>query len=169
MKKIIVLIFLMSFSCTKQVLNDPPLGYSFMPEPLNMDSIKPYLIDDTNSIVDSTMEDFVSMSLDSGLLITEEGKITIPPGILISDRKAALYVFYKSSWSRQRSELFYTKYLMNEYYDKSKSAEILYQKEIKRWQEKAQRSWLEQNMVYIGFVAGIATAILTEYAVFNVR
>ena len=169
MKKIIPIIFLLAFSCTKQVLNDSPRGYSFLPAYLNIDSIKPIFVDDTNRVVDATMHDFVSIPVDSGLLTTKSDKKLIPAGILISERKASLYVFYKSSWEQEQSQLFYTKYLMKEYYDKSKSAEILYQNEIKRWQKEAQRSWVEKNLIYFGFLAGIITTVLTEYAVVNVK
>ena len=112
------------------------------------------------------MSDFVSMSIDSGLLTTRTEKKTLPEGVLISERKAMLYLFYKSSWERQQKELFYTKYLMKEYYDKSKSAEILYQNEIQRWKKEAQRSWLERNMAYIGFGIGALTVILIDFSLF---
>jgi hypothetical protein len=153
-------------SCTKQVLDEPPLGYSFMPAYLNTDSIQPIVIDDTNKVVNSSLDDFVSIPIDSGLLTTPYGKQTLPPGVLISDRKAVLYVFYKSSWERQQKELYYTKYLMKEYYDKAKSAETLYQNEIIRWRKEARRTWLEKNIGYIGFGSGLITMILVDFALF---
>jgi hypothetical protein len=155
---------LLTPSCVKQILHEPPLGHSFMPAYLNIDSIQPIVTDDTNKVVDSTMTDFVSTAIDSGVLSTRDGKLTLLPGVLISDRKAALYSFYRSSWERQKKELFYTKYLMKEYYDKAKSAEVLYQNEIVRWRTEAQRSWLEKNIAYIGFGAGIVTMILVDYS-----
>jgi len=167
MKKIaIVIALLIAASCTKQVLNEPPLGYSFMPAYLDVDSIHPIVSDDTNKVVNPSMSDFVSMPIDSGLLTTKTEKKTLPEGVLISERKAMLYLFYKSSWERQQKELFYTKYLMKEYYDKSKSAEILYQNEIQRWKKEAQRSWLERNMGYIGFGIGALTVILIDFSLF---
>lgn len=157
---------LLASSCTKQVLDEPPLGYSFMPAYLNVDSIQPIVIDDTGKVVDSTMSDFVSIPTDSGVLTSVSGRLTLPAGVLISDRKAALYVFYKSSWERQQKELYYTKYLMKEYYDKSKAAEVLYQSEIVRWRKEAQRTWLEKNIGYIGFGSGLITVILVDFALF---
>jgi len=156
---VIAAVLMLASSCTKQVMNDPPLGYSFMPGYLNIDSIQPIVIDDTNKIVDTTMHDFVSVAVDSGQRITKDG-------ILISDRKAVLYVFYKSSWERQQKELYYTKYLMREYYDKAKAAETLYQSEIVRWKKASERTWLERNSAYIGFGCGLATTILTCFALF---
>jgi hypothetical protein len=56
---------------------------------------------------------------------------------------------------------------MKEYYDKSLSAEKLYQAEIVRWRKEAQRSWLEKNMAYIGFGAGLVTMIFVDFALFQ--
>lgn len=148
---------MLASSCTKQVLNESPLGYSFMPSYLNIDSIQPVVFDDTNKVVDTSFHDFVSVAVDSGQRITKDG-------ILISDRKAVLYVFYKSSWERQQKELYYTKYLMREYYDKSKAAETLYQGEIVRWKKAAERSWLEKHIGYIGFFGGLVTVIAVDFA-----
>lgn len=170
MKNLIAGIFLLLVaSCTPKVVsNDPPLGYSFMPGYLNIDSIQPFKLDDTSRVVDSTYEDFQTIPIDGGRLIGVNKDTTkLPAGLVISDRKGALYVFYKAGWERQHKELLYTKYLMKEYYDKSKSAEVLYQKEIRDLEKKAERSWVEKNLGYFGFIAGIATAVLTSYALFG--
>ena len=155
-------------SCTNKVLQETPLQYSFMPSYLNIDSIQSFDLDDTNRVVDSTLDDFQSIAIDGGNLISSDNDtINLPPGILISDRKAMLYPFYKASWERQRKELKYTKYLMSEYYSKAKAAETLYQHEIIKLEKKAKRSWLEKNIGYIGFGAGLVTAIVTTYALFG--
>jgi len=152
-----VVVLMLASSCTKQVLNEPPLGYSFMPSYLEIDSIQPIVIDDTNKVVDTSFHDFVSVAVDSGQRITKDG-------VLFSDRKAVLYVFYKSSWERQQKELYYTKYLMREYYDKAKAAETLYQGEIVRWKKASERSWLEKHIGYIGFFGGLITVIAVDFA-----
>lgn len=152
-------------SCTTKLIKDDPLGYSLMPAYLNIDSIQPFKLDDTNRVVDSTIEDFVSVPIDGGKLIgTKKDTLTLPSGVLISDHKAMLYPFYKSSWERQQKELKYTKYLMTEYYDKAKTAETMYQREILKLEKQAERSWLEKNIGYIGFLSGIATAVLMSFA-----
>jgi hypothetical protein len=169
MKRIIlfVVIILMA-SCSPKVVQDSPLGYSLMPAYLNIDSIQSFKLDDTNRVVDSTLDDFVSIPIDGGRLIGPDKDTTkLPPGILISDRKAILYPFYKAGWERQQSELKYTKYLMSEYYSKAKAAETMYQAEIIKLKKEAQRSWLEKNMGYIGFGSGLFTAILTAYVLFG--
>ena len=169
MKKVLIfgLMTILS-SCTNKVVKEAPLGYSFMPAYLNIDSIQPFNLDDTNRVVDSTLGDFVSIAIDGGMLIGPDmDTMQLPPGILISDRKAMLYPFYKASWERQQKELRYTKYLMREYYDKAKAAETLYQKEIMKLEKEVKRSWLEKNIGYIGFGAGLATAVLTTYALFG--
>lgn len=165
----IIGLLLFLYSCTPKIVsNDPPLGYSFMPGYLNIDSIQPFQLDDTNRVVDSTYEDFQTISIDGGKLIGVNKDTTkLPAGLLISDRKGALYAFYKGGWERQQKELKYTKYLMKEYYDKSKSAEVLYQKKIRDLEKQAERSWLEKNVGYIGFIVGIATSVLTCYALFG--
>jgi len=156
-------------SCSPQVLNEPPLQYSFMPKFLDIDSIQPILEGDTNDVLDPSYHDFVSIPVDSGMLHTVYGdSMEIPEGVLISDRKAVLYLYYKSGWERYKTESKYSQYLMKAYYDKSKAAEILYQDEIVRLQKKARRTWLEKNMGYLGFMAGLATAILTEIFVIKV-
>lgn len=170
MRNLILFIsFMFLISCSPKVVVDtPPLQYSYMPELLNIDSIQPFKLDDTNRVVDSTYTDFASIAIDGGRLIgPDKDTVKLPAGVLISDRKAALYSFYKASWERQSSETYYTKYLLTEYYSKAKTAEILYQKEIVKLEKEAKRSWLERNIGYIGFGAGLATAVLTSFALFG--
>lgn len=160
MKLIYFIGCLFFLSCTNQTIKQQTLGYSLMPSYLDIDSIQPFVLDDTNRVVDSTYEDFSSIPLDGGYYIGRD-TIILPPGILISDRKAALYTFYKSSWERQRKELKYSKYLMSEYYNKALSAEALYQDKIYKLELETRRSWYEKNKEYIGFLFGAAVIILT--------
>jgi len=164
----LVIIALFLVSCTNKIIKETPLEYSFMPSYLNIDSIQPFNFDDTNKVVNSTLKDFTSISIEGGSLIDDKkDTVVLPPGILISDRKAALYPFYKTGWERQQTELKYAKYLMTEYYNTAKSAEILYQQRIVELKEESKRTWLEKNLGYIGFTAGLATAILTSFALFG--
>lgn len=168
-KTFIIFLLLLVSSCTKQIIKETPLNYSVMPKYLDIDSIQPIFSIDTSDILDSSFIDFKSMPIDSGTLYTIYGdSMVIPAGVLISERKAVLYVFYRDSYERYQKESKYAKYLMRTYYDKAKAAEILYQDEIKRLLEKSKRSWLEKNIGYIGFAAGLATAIITEFAVIKV-
>lgn len=169
MKTIFIsIILILMTSCNKKIIREEPLGYSVMPSYMEIDSIAPFNLDDTNRVVDDSYEDFKSIPIDGGLLKMKSlDSINLPPGVLISDRKAVLFSFYKASWERQRNELKYCKYLMREYYDKAKEAEKLYQKEITRLENVAERSWLEKNMAYIGFGTGISTAILIVFALFG--
>jgi hypothetical protein len=165
---IILVIVVFLTSCSTKVIKETPLDYTFMPKYLDIDSIKPFVLDDTNRVIDSSYTDFVSIPIDGGKLIgVGKDTLKIPAGVLISERKAALYTFYIASWERQQKELRYTKYLMSEYYSKAKAAETLYQSEIVRLEKKAERSWLERNMAYIGFGSGLATAIITAYVLFG--
>lgn len=164
---VLIIMALLASSCTKEVLKEAPFG-SFMPGYLNIDSIQPITINDTATAVKPGTVDFVSIPLDSGVLTNSDGKQKIPLGVLISPRKAVLYNFYRGSWEEQQKELLYAKYLMKEYYDKSKSAEILYQNEILRWRKEAQRNWWEKNMGYLGFGVGALTVIAIDFAIYQV-
>lgn len=167
-KYIVFAIAILLASCSPKVVTEAPLGYSFMPGYLNIDSIQPFNLDDTNRVVDSTLLDFASIPIEGGKLIDQyKDTLKIPPGVLISDRKAMLYPFYRASWERQQKELKYTKYLMSEYYSKAKAAETQYQREILKLEKQAERSWLEKNIGYIGFGSGLLTAILTAYVLFG--
>lgn len=153
-------------SCApKQVLNEPPLQYSFMPKYLALDSIQPLADQDTSVVVDSTYKDFLSVAVDPGILITDDGDtVRVPGGILISERKAALSIYYEAAWPRHVQELKYREYLMRAYYDKAVAAEVVYQDEIKRLRKSNERSWFEKSAAYIGFGAALLTMILRDYA-----
>ena len=160
-------------SCSpKQVVNDP-LGYSFMPKYLNLDSIGPKVPSDPTVIIDTTFKDFKTIGVRSGIhyFKNESNKadsIVLPSGLLLSPYKGAYYVFYEAEYKRMKTQLYYTDYLNKQYYDKSIAAEKLYQDEIVRLRKEAQRSWLEQNSIYLGFIFGIATAVVTEWTVIHV-
>lgn len=157
-------ILLIASCAPKQVLDKPPLQYSFMPRYLALDSIQPLADQDTSVVVDSTFEDFKSIPIDPGILVTEAGDtMEIPGGILISERKAALSLYYEAAWPRHVTELKYREYLMRSYYDNALAAEALYQQEIARLYKKSQRTWLERNAAYIGFGAALVTMILRDW------
>jgi len=166
MKKTLIVCAALLFtsSCTKMVLEGPALKYSFMPKYLDIDSIGPGTPLE-ESVIDSTLGDFKSMALDEGVLTTDYDTLYIPAGVLISDKKAAEYIYYKLGYERQGVMLKYSTYLSKE---KSLEAEKLYQQEIRDLRKKAERSWLEKNLGYIGFIAGLFTAVLTEIAIVKI-
>ena len=169
MKKVIflsVLLFLLS-SCTPKVLDAPPLQYSFMPKYMDLDSIGP-TIPTQEAILDTSLEDFKSIPIDPGTWTDGTDTFEVPGGVLISDKKAAEFIYLRSTTERQEVMLKYSKYLNEEYFKKSLEAEKLYQEQIVFLKKKAERSWLERNSAYIGFFAGILTAICTEIAVIKV-
>lgn len=172
---VVILLFLFLGGCTPKVITEPPLNYSYLPSPINLDSVKTYVkvtpepnmpipnVPDT-----ANLRDFKSISRGDT--------------ILLSLKKGALYDYYKIAASAYKVYMGYyqtvaeanlvkynsAKYLADTYYGQSKAAEILYQSEIVRLKKESKRSWVEKNMIYIGFVAGIATAILTEYEVLHI-
>lgn len=157
---IIYLLLVLCASCSKQVvLDEPPLQYSFMPNYLDFDTIVAELPKTPEDMVElDSLEYFKQFPIDSG-------EVSSKFGILISERKAGEYIFYKAGYERIQKELDMSEYLRKEYYDKSLAAEKLYQQRIVDLKKKAKRSWLEKNIGYIGFITGLATAIITEFAV----
>jgi len=128
--------------------------YSFMPKPFNFDSTV-QLPKDISETINPTLPYFKQMSLDSGKLCPKNG-------ILISEKTAAEYIFYKAGYTRQDKELNVAKYLTNQYFQQSLTAEKMYQNQITLLQKDIKRSWVEKNSIYLGFILGIATAVLTE-------
>lgn len=158
---ILILLFLFYAGCSKQVLNQPPLKYSAMPRYLNLDSVGVSLPSNPSEAIDSSLKDFRSIPMMAGDTCDRGG-------ILVSDRRYAEYVFYKAGYTRQKVELKYSKYLMREYYNKALASEEVYQNEILRLRKEAERSWLEKNMGYIGFLGGVLSAVLTEILIIKV-
>jgi hypothetical protein len=144
-----------------------PLSYSFMPRCMDIDSVVHIAVGDTSDVVDSTYNEFPSIALpDSGLFVSFSGDtLLLPPGIVFSERKAALYVYYRSAWERQATELYYMKMLVGTYCDKAKDAEFLYQKEIVSLEKKVKRNWFERNAGFIGFGAALLVMAVRDIAV----
>lgn len=146
---------------------DKVQSYSFMPRCVDIDSVVHIAVGDTNDVVDSIYNEFAAIALpDSGIFISTSGDtLYLPPGIVFSERKAALYVYYKSAWERQATELYYMKMLVGTYCDKAKDAEFLYQKEIAVLEKKAHRNWFERNAGFIGFGAAIIVMSVRDIAI----
>lgn len=147
-----------------------PIGYSSIPSYIDLYQIKEYDLDDTSRIIDSTYNHFQSIPLDTGTFISIYNDTTyLPGGILISDRIAALYVFYKAGWERQQKELKSINIAFREFHSSAREIEHYYQEEIvslrASLREAQKRTWLEENKGYIGFAAGLITAILVSYSI----
>jgi len=126
-----------------------------MPKKFNLDSIPIYLPKEPGEVLDSTLPYFKQFPVDSG-------KVCVKNGILISDRTAGEYIFYKLGYSRLTKEMQITNYLLSDYYDAAASAEKIYQGKISDLTKSNERTWVEKHGVYLGFVFGIITAVLTE-------
>lgn len=146
---------------------DKPFMVNFMPKCLSIDSVVHIIPGDTSDVVDTSYNDFSSIALpDSGIFISYSGDtLLLPAGVVISERKAALSVFYKSAWERQASELYYMKRLLAIYCEETKGAEALYQNEIIRLTKLTKRNWFERNAGYIGFGAALLVMAVRDYAV----
>ena len=172
MKPISIILFsiiaLMLVSCAPTVVNKEPLGYSFMPNYVELDSIGPN-IPVLDSVVDSTLSDFPAVPLEEGTLVTDEGDtIYTPAGILISDRDAVEFNYLRSTQESTRKQLYYSEYLRREHYEKTLDVQALYQEEIAELQEAAKRSWYEQNKGTLGFIGGILTCIFTGVVIVQI-
>jgi uncharacterized protein YabN with tetrapyrrole methylase and pyrophosphatase domain len=122
------------------------------------------------NVVDSTLQDFKSVSVDTGRLVSiYRDTLQLPSGILFSPKKTAEFIYFRTNCEYLDTKLTLTKKMFDEYYDESKNAEEVYQNEIIQLRKKAERSWFEKNSIYFGVVAGIATAILTEFAIFQTQ
>jgi hypothetical protein len=134
---------------------------------MNIDSIVNIAVGDTSDVVDSTYNDFTSISIpDSGYYVSFSGDtLLVPPGILISERKAALYVYFRSSWERQATELYFLKMLVNTYCERSHQVELLYQREIDGLRKQVRRNWFEKNAGYVGFGAALLVMVVRDFAV----
>jgi hypothetical protein len=162
MKRLIVLSLLLFSSCATTIMTEQPLKYSYLPQKIDLDSLMPI----QTKIVDSSLKDFESISLDSGRLVTKyKDTLNIHPGVLISEKKAALFIYYKNNNMYLDKKYTLSNLMYCNLYDRSLDAEKTYQSEIKNLKKIAERSWLEKNIVYFGFLAGLTTAILTEFAV----
>jgi hypothetical protein len=162
---IIAMTVITLMSCTpKQTLDEPALGYTLMPAYLDMETVLPEW--STDSVISPKAKDFTSIPIDSGKLVTVyKDTLVIPPGILISEKKAALYTFYKTCYEQDQTKIRILDTLNWTYYHKALDAEKVYQARIKLLEKDVERTWLEKNMIYIGFGCGLITAILTEWAV----
>jgi len=150
--------------CSSKVLNEQPLKYSFMPTYFDIDSIGIDLPEDPDTLVSKDAIDFKPKWVEGGVFYSDSGDTSyLPPGILISERSSVRYVFYEAGYRRQQIELDYSKRLTREYYDKSLEAEKLYQNEILRLQKLSERSWLEKNLGYIGFFAGVTAMVVQQF------
>jgi hypothetical protein len=170
MKKLLSFaLLLLCASCSKEVLKDQPaLGYTMMPGYLNVETVLPAIVKDT--VINPKLKDFTSMAIDSGKLVTVyKDTLHVPAGVLISEKKAALYTFYKANYEQQQTKINILDTLNWTYYHKALDAEKVYQVQIKLLQQDVKRTWLEKNSIYLGFGFGLITAILTEYTVLHVK
>lgn len=116
MKKLIILSLLLASSCATTIINEQPLKYSYLPTKLDLDSLMPI----QTNVVDSNLKDFVSMPIDSGKLVTKfKDTFNLHPGVLISEKKAALFIYYKNNNEYLDKKYVLANKMYNEFYDKS--------------------------------------------------
>jgi hypothetical protein len=168
MKNFLLLLVLSFLCCSPRVVTKEPLGYSYLPPFLDLDTVGPNIPASLNPSNDPKLQDYPPIAIMAGkYILTPKDTVTLPFGTLFSNMRTAKYVFYASEYERLNTQLKYSKYLMLDYFNKGKAAEVRYQEEIVALRKSNQRSWLEQNIGYLGVGAGIITAVLTEWAVLH--
>lgn len=168
MRKIFLFVVLLLASCSNKVLDEPPLQYSMLPKYMPMDSICSKVEDDTG-IIAGKYKDYEPIMMRAGKYVSpQKDTIDLPLGALVSAKWMALHPFYKSSWERYRKEIAVADRVMQSYYDGAKVGEIQYQQEILRLRRIAQRSWFEQNAVYLGFAAGLLVGVINNYVLVQI-
>ena len=116
--------------------------------------------------INPTLKDFPTLAIDSGSLCKKNG-------LLISEKKAAMYLFYQYGYQRQAKELQVSKYLLNVYDSIARAVEKnIYWSEldakdvrIAALEKSNIRGFWEKNTGLFGGILGVAAAVLTEYAV----
>lgn len=151
-------------------------------------SVSAQLFDTTSKTMDSLLlkilpaanidsyKDFKSMSVDGGTGIQCEDddcndtldKLELPAGVLISDRKAYLYLYNEKMIEDANRRFVIANELYNLQINKANEAVKLYETRIEKLEKSNKRSWFETNSIYIGFIIGIATAIAIESITVNV-
>lgn len=165
MRYILFSMALLVTSCAPRITQELPLQYSYMPDYLDLDSVGMVLPKSVEEVVDTSFSDFKSIAVYDGFVFTGDDTVPVNSGVVVSPKKAANYVFFEAEYKRLQTELRYAKVLMKEQYKAGLAAEKLYQDEIVKQKKKAERSWLEKNAPYLGFLAGILSAIATEVTV----
>ena len=150
-------------------------------------SVSAQLFDTTSKTMDNLLltipaaanidsyNDFKSISVDGGIgiqcndddCIDTLNKLELPAGVLLSDRKAYLYMYNEKMIDDFNRRLVIAKELYNLQINKANDAATLYEKRIEKLEKLNKRSWLEKNSIYIGFVIGVATAIAIESITVN--
>jgi hypothetical protein len=165
MKKIIAIlpIILLFFSCTKTVT---VLKYDFMPRPIPYDS----LLSDIPLPKTTGLTDYATVSINGGTGIVcadsackTTKQITLPAGYLFSDKRACEYASYEVTVPSTNKRLAVNRQLLNSNQLNLYKADSLYNERILYLEKQNQRSWLENNMGYIGFAFGVIFAVLVEY------
>jgi hypothetical protein len=160
--KYILLLVILIAGCQKQTLS---LRYDFMPKPLDADSLF-YPIPKPNT---TGLEDYPFIAIEGGAAdvckddsCTDFKKILLPAGTLFSDKATKEYAHYKVVVPKTEERLVVDRAMFKEYQKGIYRADSLYNDRIIFLEKQNQRSWLEQNMGYIGFLCGTAFAILIE-------
>jgi hypothetical protein len=170
MKRILLLfVALLLLCCTKQVTY---LKYDFLPTKLNADSI----FYNPPKMNDVKLNDHQLIALNSGVgkvcandSCTKVKDLTLPSGVLFSDKATYEYGYLKTVFPVMIQRLAISKDLFKSYQDNIYRVDTLYNNRIVALEKQNERTWLEKNSIYMGFIFGVISAITIEFATNKVK
>lgn len=161
-KSLLVIVCLFILGCQKQVTY---LKYDFLPKPLNVDSIfYPIPKADTAKL---NSYPFIAIEKGTAKVCDDDSckklkDVALPAGTLFSDKATAEYAYYRIVVPTTNERMVINKALFKNYQINIYKADSLYNDRIVFLEKQNERSWLEKNLGYIGFLCGTAFAILIE-------
>jgi hypothetical protein len=169
MKKTLLLFIvpvLLLTACSPQILNEPPLKYSLMAEYMELDSLGP-IVPPLSDVADSTLNDYKSIPVYGGTLIDDEGDTlrTLPMGILLSEHDAVEVKYNRDLIPNLQVQLNASEHLRRSSYESYKEAELLYQEDIVYQKKLAERTFIEENGMFIGAAATLLSAVVAMFLV----
>ena len=168
MKTIFSILAIVFFvGCAKQVLYNDPVLYNYMPDSINIMDTLLTTVKPSDKL--PQYDDFKSITINGGSAYsctndkcTVKDSVKLPAGIVVSDRTYFELLDKRAGIEDVNKRLIVAKELFTSYNKQVKVAEVLYDKQLQLLQKKTERSWIEKNAAYIGFAAGILTAIAVQ-------
>lgn len=173
MKNCLWLVLMLLVGCQRTILQDDPIVYGFMPDSMVvMDSLLTTIPEPPDL---KKFDNFKTISINEGSAVTctddecdSVTTVNLPAGLVISDRTGYELAYNRIAVDNANKRFVIANELFTEYNKQVETAEKLYDRRIKYLEKKSERSWMESNSVYIGFLAGIVTTIAIQYAVIEV-
>lgn len=163
MMKNLVILLICNFAVASQILLDTKVMDSLLMIISVSEDAKKY-------------DDYKSVSIDGGIGFQCNdsrckdtiSKFALPPGLLISDKKAFLYLYNEKMIEDANRRFIIAKDLYVNYKNQVNKLLELNEKQIEKLEKQNKRTWFEKNNIYVGFAIGLITAIAIESITFKV-